>query len=69
MFLTPAERDRAVEHMEEALKALKTMPVHTPCAKCELFHKEQGRCWHWNAEVPEAAQAAGCHEWQEAIPF
>lgn len=67
MFLTPAERDRAVEHMEEALKALKTMPVQTPCAKCEFMMN--GRCSHWNAEVPEAAQAAGCHQWQEAIPF
>lgn len=67
MFLTPAERDRAIESMEDALKALKTMPVVTPCAKCDNF--QEGRCLHWNADVPEAAQAAGCHEWQEAIPF
>lgn len=65
--MNKAQRDRAVHHMEKALAALKAMPVTMPCGEC--LHMLNGRCLHWNAEVPVEAQPAGCHHWEEAIPF
>lgn len=66
-MLTPAEKKRSIKALEDALIALKATPTVTPCAKCDNF--QEGRCWHWNADVPESAQATGCNEWFEAIPF
>lgn len=65
--MNKAKRDRLVEELEAAILALKSMPVTTPCVDC--IHMAGSFCTHWNAEVPPEAQAAGCHHWEESIPF
>lgn len=68
--MNPAERDRAIKAAAEILEILKTLPVTTPCASCLHFDPdEKGWCRRWAAMVPKDAQAAGCSEWQEQIPF
>lgn len=66
-MLTPAQRDRDIARLREAIHALERMPVVTPCAECENFRA--GFCTQWSATVPAEAQASGCEQWQEAVPF
>lgn len=67
--MTKGQRDRAVATLKEAIATLESTPVATPCHECLHLCHDNGKCLVWNAEVPEAAQAAGCHRWEESIPF
>lgn len=66
---TPAQRDRQIENLLQVVETLRTVPVVTPCALCEQFEKDTGRCRRWSAVVPPDARDAGCPQWEEAIPF
>lgn len=66
---TKAQRDRMVVELKAAIAVLESMEVATPCHECLHLCHDSGKCQVWNAEVPEAAQPAGCHRWEESIPF
>jgi len=53
---------------------VKALPEDRHCAGCLNFHtrwkgKDANYCENWHTEVPEEAQAAGCDDWLEEIPF
>lgn len=67
--MTPAMRDRKIAALRDAIAVFEAMPVVTPCAECEWFAADSGRCGRWNTIVPEANRADGCPQWQEGVPF
>jgi len=69
MIFTPALKRRLIE-------AIEALPTVTPCthggmAECDYFDAEQagGYCKRWEQPVPSEAQAEGCKEWVELLPF
>jgi len=67
--LTPAQRDRDIARLHDAIHALERAPVVRPCAQCLHFRQDTGHCYVWNAIVPPDARAAGCEQWEEGVPF
>ena len=65
--MTPAQKIRAIEALTAALSIVQALPEDRACRSCDYFDK--GDCRKWGAPVPEEAQAAGCDEWVEDIPF
>lgn len=66
---TPAQRERDIARLQDAIHALERAPVETPCTHCELFEPASGHCLQWKQTVPETARAVGCAHWIEAAPF
>ncbi len=69
VFLTPAKRDRKIAALREAITVLAGLPVVTPCAQCAFFRADNGYCERWQTIVPPEHRAAGCDQWDEAVPF
>ena len=67
MTMNPAQKARALDTLTAALSIVQALPEDRSCAGCENFIK--GDCAKWGAPVPAEAQADGCQEWAEAIPF
>lgn len=67
MNFTPTAKQRAIETLNRALAIVNALPATTPCSGCGQF--EDGFCHHWKAKVPVDAQADGCEQWEEEIPF
>lgn len=67
--MNPAQRDRAIASLKDAIATLERMPVTTPCTECMHLCHDSGVCGKWNAQVPEHALATGCDQWEEDIPF
>jgi hypothetical protein len=65
--LTPPNKARLLKQLEEMAAAVKALPTITPCALCDWF--EANNCKQWKQAVPAEAQAAGCSEWMEKLPF
>jgi len=65
--LTPAGKARLLSQLEEMSLAVKSLPTITPCVLCDWF--EGGNCKQWKQSVPLEAQAEGCSEWMEKVPF
>ena len=65
--LTPAGKARLLTQLEEMALAVKALPTITPCVLCDWF--EANNCKHWKQPVPLEAQAVGCSEWIEKVPF
>lgn len=65
--MTPAQKTRAIAVLTDAMNIIKALPDDHSCHGCDYFTK--GDCAKWGAPVPEEAQAAGCDEWIEDIPF
>ncbi len=68
MTMTPAQKSRAINTLTAALSIVQALPEDRACALCENFD-DKGNCAKWGAPVPTEAQAAGCDEWSESIPF
>ncbi|MEB2316706.1 MAG: hypothetical protein OZ919_11615 [Xanthomonadaceae bacterium] len=69
LALTPAQRDRDIGRLQDAIHALERAPVVRPCVQCLHFRPDTGHCDIWNAIVPEPARADGCLSWEEGVPF
>jgi hypothetical protein len=67
MTMTPAQKSRAINTLTAALSIVQALPEDRACAACDHFDK--GHCAKWDATVPAEAQADGCQEWVENIPF
>ena len=67
MTMTAKQKALAIETLTEALRIVQALPESRACGSCDYFDK--GHCRKWGAPVPEEAQAAGCDEWIEDIPF
>jgi|GEM_PF-1909896 len=69
--MTPAQRDRDIARLRDAIGVLERAPVVTPCGECAYFdaYRDGGVCEKWNAPVPIEARTAGCTAWAEGIPF
>ena len=65
--MTAKQKALAIETLTEALRIVQALPEDRACGGCDYFDK--GHCYKWGAPVPEEAQAAGCDEWIEEIPF
>lgn len=44
------------------------IPAATPCSACDHFAAGD-RCSVWKATVPPEAQAAGCEQFEDEVPF
>ena len=67
MNMNPAQKTRAIETLTMALSIIQALPENRACSGCENFIK--GDCAKWGAPVPTEAQADGCDEWVESLPF
>lgn len=69
--MTPAQRDRAIEQLQVAIRVVQAAPVVTPCGECMYFDSFNGggMCERWKAVVPVEHRAAGCASWAEGVPF
>jgi hypothetical protein len=69
MNLTHSTKRQMIETLEQALAIVKSLPAQTPCIKCENFTPEREFCEHWNSKVPQDAQAVGCEQYIDLVPF
>ena len=67
MTMTAKQKALAIETLTEALRIVQALPEDRACGGCDYF--DNGHCRKWGAPVPEEAQAAGCDEWIDDIPF
>lgn len=65
--MTPKEKDAIVEKLQAALQAIAYMPTATPCKRCD--HWIENSCHKWGATPPLEAQATGCDEFVDEVPF
>ncbi len=69
MILTPTDKARMCQVLQEALAIVEALPERTPCYQCDHFDADKRSCGHWQTSVPADAQEAGCEAWEMAIPF
>lgn len=67
--LTPSDKARMREALQEALAIVEALPERTPCKQCEHFEGAKSYCGHWQTHVPAEAQEVGCETWVPAVPF
>ena len=65
--MTPTQKASAIAALIEAMRIVQALPEDRSCPGCDYFDK--GACHKWGTPVPEEAQATGCDEWVEDIPF
>ena len=69
MNLTHSTKREMITTLEQALLIVRSLPAQSHCEQCNNFTPEREFCEHWNSKVPKEAQAAGCDEFIDLVPF
>ena len=68
LTLTPEAKARTLGMLRDLAADLEAHGSVTACCHCEHFG-ERAFCRHWSSDVPKHAQAHGCDQFQEEVPF
>lgn len=68
--ISQAEQQAFLEALDTLRGLVLKMKIGFTCATCEHFDADKGGyCHYWNDIVPDMAQAKGCDNWSDLIPF